>query len=82
VVLVWLIATAIGFAGLHHVVAGSAEVLAGVFTGQGVTFADFGHFLLWTTLGNAIGGPLFVALIKYSHAIEGTGAAAGKNGQG
>jgi len=67
-VIVWLIATVIGFAHLHHVVVGSVEVLAGVFAGEQVAAADYGHFLLWTTLGNALGGPLFVALVKYGHA--------------
>lgn len=60
----------IGFAHLHHVVAGSVEVLVGVFARQGVTLADYGHFLLWAALGNAVGGPLFVAVIKYGHAIK------------
>jgi formate/nitrite transporter FocA (FNT family) len=68
IVIVWLITTAIGFGHLHHTVVGSVEVLAGVFSGSGATPADFGHFLLWTTLGNAVGGPFFVALIKYGHA--------------
>jgi formate/nitrite transporter FocA (FNT family) len=70
VVLVGIIATVIGFTNLPHVVVGSVEVLAGVFAKQGVTAADFGHFLLWTTLGNALGGSVFVALIKYGHAIQ------------
>jgi formate-nitrite transporter family protein len=70
IVIVWLIATVIGFAQFHHVVVGTVEVLSGVFSGQNVTLSDFGHFLLWTTLGNAVGGPIFVALIKYSHAIQ------------
>ena len=75
IVFVWLIATVIGFAHLHHVVVGSVEVLAGVFAGQGVNLGDFGHFLLWTTLGNALGGPVFVAIIKYNHAIQQTAKA-------
>ncbi len=68
IVIVWLIATVIGFAGLHHAVVGSVEVLAGVFAGQGIGGADYGKFLLWTTLGNILGGSVFVALIKYGHA--------------
>jgi formate/nitrite transporter FocA (FNT family) len=67
-VLVWLITTVIGFARLHHVVLGTVEVLAGMFSGQGGSPADFGRFLFWTTLGNALGGSFFVALIKYGHA--------------
>jgi len=70
IVLVWLIATVIGVARLHHVVVGSVEVLACVFSEQGVTAAAFGRFLLWTTIGNALGGSVFVALIKYSYAIN------------
>ncbi len=56
---------------LHHVVVGSVEVLAGAFSGQGVTIAEYGYFLLYATLGNAVGGAFFVALIKYSYAIRG-----------
>jgi formate/nitrite transporter FocA (FNT family) len=63
-----LITTAIGLASLNHVVAGGVEVFAGWFAGQGVTAADVGRFLLWTTVGNALGGTIFVALIKYGHA--------------
>jgi len=70
IVLTWLIASVIGYTHLHHVVVGSVEVLAGVFAAQGVSAGDYLHFLCWTTLGNALGGPIFVAIIKYSHAIE------------
>ena len=68
IAVVWLVTFAIGFAHLHHSVVGTTEVLAGVFAGQGATPADFGRFLVWTTLGNVIGGFVFVALIKYGHA--------------
>jgi formate/nitrite transporter FocA (FNT family) len=75
IALVWLIATVIGLARLSHVVVGTVEVLAGVFSGQGVTVADFGRFLLWTTLGNALGGSFFVAFIKHGYANKTTQAA-------
>jgi formate/nitrite transporter FocA (FNT family) len=68
VVLVGLITSAIGLAGLQHVILGAVEVLAGAFADQGVGPADVGRFLLWATLGNAVGGSVFVALIKYGHA--------------
>jgi formate-nitrite transporter family protein len=67
ILLVWLITTCIGFAGLHHAILGSVEVLAGLFAHQGITGLDFGRFLLWATLGNIAGGSIFVALIKYGH---------------
>lgn len=65
IVIIWLITTAIGLGHFHHVVVGSVEVLAGVFSGEGARFADFWRFLLWATLGNALGGSVFVALLKY-----------------
>ena len=70
ILIVWLVTAAIGFGQLHHSIVGTVEVLSGVFAGLGVTMADYAHFLLWSTLGNAIGGVIFVALIKYSHAVR------------
>ncbi|HEY0513020.1 MAG TPA: formate/nitrite transporter family protein [Thermoanaerobaculia bacterium] len=67
IVIVALVTTAIGFCHLHHAVAGTAEVLAGVFSGRGATMADFGKFLVWATLGNILGGVFFVALLKFGH---------------
>ncbi|HSU81388.1 MAG TPA: formate/nitrite transporter family protein [Thermoanaerobaculia bacterium] len=69
--IVALVTTAIGLAHLHHAVVGTAEVLAGVFSGQGATLAAFGKFLLWATLGNILGGVFFVALIKFGHIRSG-----------
>jgi formate-nitrite transporter family protein len=66
--IVWLVTFGIGFLHLHHCMAGSAEVLAGVFSGLGADLAGFGKFLLWSTLGNIAGGIVFVALIKWGHA--------------
>jgi formate/nitrite transporter FocA (FNT family) len=68
IVIVLMIAASIGLADVHHVVVGSVEVLVAVFLHQGVTGADYGHFLLFATLGNIVGGSVFVALIKYGHA--------------
>ena len=70
IVLTWLVASVIGFAHLHHVVVGSVEVLAGLLRQtRRMTVGAFFHFLVWATLGNAVGGPFFVAIIKYNHAI-------------
>jgi formate/nitrite transporter FocA (FNT family) len=69
--IVALVTFSIGFAHLHHSIVGSTEVLAGVFSGQGATFLDFARFLALSTVGNALGGLVFVALIKYGHASRG-----------
>jgi formate/nitrite transporter FocA (FNT family) len=71
VLVVWLIAAAIGLAHLPHSVAGAVEVFAGVVAGPSVTPVDAGRFLLFTTLGNAVGGSVFVALLKYGHVVRG-----------
>jgi formate/nitrite transporter FocA (FNT family) len=67
---VWLVATAIGFAHLPHSIAGTVEVLLGVFSSAEVTVLDFGRFLAASTVGNAIGGSIFVSLLKYSHVSQ------------
>jgi formate/nitrite transporter FocA (FNT family) len=64
---VWLTTMVIGLGQMHHSIAGTIEVLMGVFVGEGATLADYGRFLLWSVLGNAIGGAVFVAGLKYAH---------------
>ena len=71
ILFVGIITWAIGVAHLHHAIVGSVEVLSGIFARQGVGLRDYGHFLVWTTFGNAAGGFFFVALFKYSHATRG-----------
>lgn len=70
VVVVWLITFAIGISGLHHSILGTVEVLAAVFSSQGVSMGDYFHFIVWATLGNAIGGAVFVGAVKYTHATR------------
>lgn len=69
IICVWIVTASIGFAGLHHSIAGSVEVLAAVFSGQGADAAGYAHFLIWTTAGNIFGG-IFFATLKYAHAIR------------
>ncbi len=70
---VWLVTFSLGFSHLPHAVAGTVEVLAGVFSGQGITLADFGRFLALSTLGNIAGGVVFVAILKFAHATQAAG---------
>lgn len=67
---VWLVTACIGLAQLHHCVLGTIEVLAAIFARQDVSLTTFASFLLYATLGNIIGGVIFVALIKYGHATQ------------
>ena len=67
-VIIWMLTAAIGLGHLHHSILGSAEVLGGVFSGAGTTLFDFARFQLFATIGNAVGGTCFVALLKHGHA--------------
>ena len=70
VVLVWIIATTISLAHLPHSIAGSVEVLLGVFSSDAVSFLDYGRFLFFSSVGNLVGGVVFVALLKYGHGVR------------
>ena len=67
IVLVLLITAMIGFGPFHHSILGTTEVLIGLFAGRGVSVADLGYFVFWTTAGNVIGGVFFVGLLQYGH---------------
>ena len=55
----------IGFAGFHHSIVGNIEVFAGFVISPHVSLVDYLLFLLLALLGNALGGVVFVALLKY-----------------
>lgn len=62
-----LVTFIIGVAGLHHCIVGSIEVFLGLITSEHISFTDYLRFQVWATVGNAIGGAVFVAILKYSH---------------
>ncbi|MFC7140480.1 formate/nitrite transporter family protein [Halosimplex aquaticum] len=70
ILVVVFITGAIGFAHLPHSIAGTVEVLLGVFSSPRIGLVDYAGFLLWSTLGNVIGGVFFVGLLKYSHVVR------------
>ena len=70
ILLIWMITGIIGFGPFHHALLGTTEVLSAMFLGQGITFNEFGHFLVWTTIGNTLGGTVLVALVNYGQAIK------------
>jgi formate/nitrite transporter FocA (FNT family) len=61
----------IGIGSLSHIIAGSTEVLYGVFGGH-VGWGDyFARFLIPTLLGNIIGGVSLVAAINHAQVVSG-----------
>ncbi|KOH45238.1 formate/nitrite transporter family (FNT) [Sunxiuqinia dokdonensis] len=67
ILIIVLITSVIGIGGLHHSIVGSIEVFAAVLTSNAVNLTDYAHVQIWSTLGNIIGGVVFVALVKFSH---------------
>jgi formate/nitrite transporter FocA (FNT family) len=67
-VLFVLLGTAtIGFGPFHHSILGTTEVLTAAILLGDVGVDGFAHFLVWTTLGNVVGGSVFVGLLNYGH---------------
>jgi formate/nitrite transporter FocA (FNT family) len=69
IVVILVVTGAIGMAQLHHSIAGTVEVLFGVFAGS-VGVGAFATFLVWAVVGNAVGGTVFVAILKYGHVVR------------
>jgi formate/nitrite transporter FocA (FNT family) len=68
---IWMVTATIGMLHLPHSIAGNVEVLMGLFTTNAVTITDYISFLILSTMGNAIGGAIFVGLMKYGHVTRG-----------
>lgn len=68
---VWLVTATIGMAHLPHSIAGNVEVLMGLFASSEVGVAAYLRFLALATVGNAVGGSIFVSVLKYGHAVRG-----------
>lgn len=69
IAIIMLVTGAIGWLGLHHSIAGTVEVLLGVFGGD-TSWLSFLRFLVLATVGNAVGGVVFVAALKYGHGTQ------------
>lgn len=67
IIIVFLITIVIGIGGLHHSIVGSIELFSALLTSEEIVLADYLKVQLWSTVGNAIGGVVFVAIIKFSH---------------
>lgn len=65
-VFVGLIAAVIGVLHLPHSIAGNVEVLSGLLVNV-VSVRFYVAFLVLATVGNVVGGTVFVAVLKYGH---------------
>lgn len=67
VIIVLIVTATIGFGPFHHIILGTTELLMAMLLDQGVGLTAFGRFLLLVTVGNIIGGSVFVGLLNYGH---------------
>ena len=66
---IWVTAILIPAGALPHSVAGSAEVLVGVFAGKVLVVEYFWEFLIPVVLGNTIGGVFLVSILNYGQVV-------------
>ena len=69
--MVLIVTGTIGILHLPHSIAGNVEVLFGLFVSPAITVTDYLSFLALATVGNAVGGGIFVAALKYEHVVRG-----------
>lgn len=62
-----LVTSVIGMGGLHHCIVGSVEVFCGFILDDSIKLIDYAKFQSAATIGNVVGGTIFVAMTKYSH---------------
>lgn len=66
-VAIYVVTFLIGLGGLHHSIAGSAEMLTALFLWPQFTVGETVRFISVAVLGNLAGGSLFVAVLNYGH---------------
>ncbi|MFC6724401.1 formate/nitrite transporter family protein [Halobium palmae] len=64
---VWVVTAAIGLLHLPHSIAGNVEIIMAILAGPEYGLGDYVYFIGLSTAGNAVGGVVFVALLKYGH---------------
>ncbi len=62
-----LITFVIGIGPLHHSIVGSIELFSAAIISDHIGAGDYLKNQVWSTVGNIIGGVVFVALVKFSH---------------
>ena len=64
---IFIVTFLIGVGGLHHSIAGSAEMFSALLLSNEFSVPQAVRFIATALLGNLIGGSCFVALLNYAH---------------
>lgn len=67
IAVIYLSTFLIGLGGLHHSIAGSAEIFLAAYADPTVEILDIARFISVALIGNLIGGSLFVGILNYGH---------------
>ena len=66
IIIIYMITAVLAFAGLHHSIVGNVEVFTGLISSAEIKWTSYVSFQSISLIGNALGGAVFVALLKYS----------------
>ncbi len=64
---IYIVTFIIGLGGLHHSIAGSAEIFGGLFFSPNADMMKSICAICAAVFGNVVGGSFFVAILNYSH---------------
>lgn len=64
---IYIVTFLIGVGGLHHSIAGSAEMFSALLLSSEFTMTQATRFIGTALVGNMLGGSFFVALLNYAH---------------
>ncbi len=64
---IFIVTFIIGFGGLHHSIAGSAEIFSGLLHSSRPLYKESAISLASSILGNLLGGSFFVGFLNYAH---------------
>ncbi len=67
IICIFIVTFIIGLGGLHHSIAGSAEIFSYLFHSPHPDFIGSLRFIICAVLGNLIGGSFFVGVLNYAH---------------
>ncbi|MBD8489408.1 formate/nitrite transporter family protein [Echinicola sp. CAU 1574] len=63
--IIFIITATMSFTGLHHSIVGNVEVFSGLISSEQINLLRYLNFQFFALFGNAVGGAVFVALLKY-----------------
>ncbi len=64
---IFIVTFIIGIGGLHHIIAGTIEIMSHYFVNDSLNLMQVTEFIGPAFLGNLIGGSVFVAVLNYGH---------------